>query len=365
MYGRWGIWRYALIILALGVMGIHTSAAQEEVDTIDMDQVYAEREFRYGIRAFHRGEYNKALLSLEKSLSLKPGFSLAQSWLARTYYRNGFTSTAIDMWSRMMDDGGLSAAMEQMVRILTYQREQPTSPEEGPKFVEFEKIEGRQDDVQVFKRPTAVHPNSNGGFYTVSFATNEVLEFSANGGLKRSLRGGIEGLNHPFDIAANPEEGLFITEFAGDRIVHCTPTGRVVKRFGQTGTGRGQLLGPQFISDDKNGYIYVTDQGNRRVAKFDYQGNFILSFGRSTTEFEGFRQPTGIFAYNDFIYVADKNRAAIDVFDESGNYLDTYRSKFMEQPEGVSLYGPQQLMIADEDQILRLELESRTFSPLT
>jgi len=347
------------------MMGIHTTAAQEEADTIDMDQVYAEREFRYGIRAFHRGEYNKALLSLEKSLSLKPGFSLAQSWLARTYYRNGFTSTAIDMWSRMMDDGGLSAAMEQMVRILTYQREQPTSPEEGPKFVEFEKIEGRQDDVQVFKRPTAVHPNSNGGFYTVSFATNEVLEFSANGGLKRSLRGGIEGLNHPFDIAANPEEGLFITEFAGDRIVHCTPTGRVVKRFGQTGTGRGQLLGPQFISDDKNGYLYVTDQGNRRVAKFDYAGNFILSFGRKTADFEGLQQPTGILAHEDFVYVADKQRAAIDVFDSSGNFLDTLRNSYLKNPEGLSLYSSQQLIIANEDQVLLLDLESRTFTPLS
>ncbi|MDZ7792474.1 MAG: NHL repeat-containing protein [Spirochaetia bacterium] len=365
MYGRRGIWKYALILLVLGVMGIHTTAAQEDVNTIDMDQVYAERELRYGIRAFHRGEYNKALLSLEKSLSLKPGFSLAQSWLARTYYRNGFTSTAIDMWSRMMEDGGLSAAMEQMVRILTYQREQPTEPKEGPKFVEFEKIEGIQNDVQVFKRPTAVHPNSTGGFYTVSFATNEVLEFSANGGLKRSLRGGIEGLNHPFDITANPDEGLFITEFAGDRIVHCTPTGRVLKRFGQTGTGQGQLLGPQFISDDKNGYLYVTDQGNRRVAKFDYEGNFILSFGRKTADFEGFQQPTGILAHEDFVYVADKNRSAVDVFDASGNFLVTLTSSYLKSPEGLSLYSSQQLIIADEEQVLLLDLESRAFTPLS
>src|SRR6056297_618351 len=318
MHGRQGLRKYALILLVLGMMGIHTTAAQEEADTIDMDQVYAEREFRYGIRAFHRGEYNKALLSLEKSLSLKPGFSIAQTWLARAYYRNGFTSTAIDMWSRMMEDGGLSAAMEQMVRVLTYQREQPTEPEEGPKFVEFEKIEGRQDDVQVFKRPTAVHPNMTGGFYIVSFATNEVLEFSANGGLQRSLRGGIEGLNHPFDITANPEEGLFITEFAGDRVVHCTPTGRVLKRFGETGTGQGQLLGPQFISDDKDGYLYVTDQGNSRVAKFDYEGNFVLSFGRATADFEGFQQPTGILAHDDFVYVTDKQRGAVMCLMQAG-----------------------------------------------
>ena len=355
--------KYVFLLCLLSVMSLQSLSAQQ----IDMDQVYAEREFRFGVRAFHRGEYNKALLSLESSLSLKEDFPLAQSWLARTYYRNGFTSTAIDMWSRMLENQReiMSAAMEQMVGTLKYRRELPEEPAEGPKFVEFEEIEGMQDEVRVFKRPTAVHPNSSGGFYAVSFATNEVLEFSANGGLIRSLRGGLEGLNHPFDIVANRDQGVFITEFAGDRIVHCTFTGRVLNRFGETGTGAGQLLGPQFITDDKDGYIYVTDQGNRRVAKFDYEGNFILSFGRRTAEFEGLRQPTGILAHNDFIYVADKNRAAIDVFDESGNYLDTFRSKFMEQPEGLSLYGPQQLMIADEDQVLRLELDSRTFSPLS
>lgn len=358
--------KYVLLLCILTVASLQSLSSQE----IDMDQVYAEREFRFGVRAFHRGEYNKALLSLEKSLSLKEDFPLAQSWLARTYYRNGFTSTAIDMWTRMMEnrDGAgdvMSAAMEQMVGTLTYRRELPVEPEEGPKFVEFEELEGTQGDVLVFKRPTAVHPNSTGGFYTVSFATNEVLEFSANGGLIRSLRGGIEGLNHPFDIATNPAEGVFITEFSGDRIVHSTFSGRVLNRFGETGTGAGQLLGPQFITDDTKGYIYVTDQGNRRVAKFDYEGNFILSFGERSNDFDGFRQPTGILAYNGFIYVADKNRATIDVFDESGNYLDTFRSTYMEQPEGLSLYGPDQLLIADEDQVLRLELGSRTFSPLS
>ncbi len=364
-----GMLKLTLFCLVFCVIGMHSINAQESPGdetsgTIDMDQVYAEREFRFAVRAFHRGEYNKALLSLEKSLSFKQDFTLAHSWLARTYYRNGFTSTAIDIWSRIIESDGLGAAMEQMVETLKYRRELPSIPPEKPKFVEFEQIDGVKEDVQVFKRPTAVHPTSAGGFYAVSFATNEVLEFSANGGLKRSLRGGIEGLNHPFDIVSNPEEGLFITEFSGDRIVNCTPEGRVKKRFGETGTGPGQLLGPQYITDDRDGYVYVTDQGNRRVAKFDYEGNFILSFGKSTNDFDGLRQPTGILAYNDFIYVADKNRAAVDVFDESGNYIDSLRSKFMENPEGISLYSPEHLLIADEDQVLLLELETRTFSPL-
>ena len=59
--------KYVLLLCILTVVSLQSLSSQQ----IDMDQVYAEREFRFGVRAFHRGEYNKALLSLEKSLSLK------------------------------------------------------------------------------------------------------------------------------------------------------------------------------------------------------------------------------------------------------------------------------------------------------
>jgi len=349
-----------LLIVCLLILPLAMMPGQ---DNFDMEQVYAEEELQFGVRAFHEGAYNKAVLSFEKSLSIKPDYTLAEKWLARTYYHNGYTSTALDMWSRLKEQGQLGAASNTMLSMLQYRRSAESGIEVPPKYVEFHKLEGTGDDGTLFIRPTSVVPDRDGGFYVVAFARNEVLKFSANGTIMRTFRGGIEGLNHPFDLAIN-REGLFITEFSGDRIVHCRPDGRVVKRFGETGTGPGQLLGPQYITDDGRGYLYVTDQGNRRIAKFDYEGNFILSFGKETAMFGGIREPTGIQAWNDFIFVADKKKQQLIVFDESGNYIKAIDSSLLQRPEGIALYREGELIVSDESQVLLFEIGTETFFPI-
>jgi hypothetical protein len=333
-------------------------------DKIDMDQFYAEQELRFGVYAFHEGAYNRALLSFEKSLSFKPDFQTAEEWLARTYYHNGQTSTALDIWSRLLEREVLGAADRTMISTIRYRRELLDEGEPAPKYVEFHSLRGSEGDVLLFKRPTSVVPDTDGGFYVVSFAGNEVVKFSLNGTLRRSLRGGLEGLNHPFDMTVNPKLGLFITEFSGDRIVHCTPDGRVLSRFGGTGTGEGQLLGPQYITDDGKGYLYVTDQGNGRVSKFDYEGNFILTFGDGPGAPERLDQPTGILAADDLVYVADKQRAAILVYDESGNFIRSVTSSYLEQPEGLSLYSEGKILVAEEKEVLIFDVELEVFSPI-
>ncbi len=353
-----------LFVVSMGVLNAQEGEA-EAPGRIDMDQFNAEEELKFGVNAFHDGAYNKALLSFEKSLAFNPEFRLAEEWLARTYYRNGQTSVALEIWARLLEQEVLGAAMTNMISTIRYRRERIEGTEvTEPKYVEFHRLEGAGGEVEVFKRPTSVVPSVDGGFYVVSFADNEVLKFSMNGTLKTTIRGGIEGLNHPFDMTVHPELGLFITEFSSDRIVRCTPRGRVLARFGGTGTGEGLLLGPQFITDDRKGYLYVTDQGNRRVSKFDYGGNYILSFGGVRGELESLNEPTGIHAVNDVVYVADKKRAEILVFDESGNFIRSIGNDYLEQPEGISTYKPGQLLVADENKVLLFDIETESFFPL-
>lgn len=355
-----GTYLYPLFILILLLMV--TGLYGQEI--LDMDQVYAEEEMQFGVRAFHEASYNKAVLSFEKSLSIKPEYRLAEEWLARTYYQNGYTSTALDTWGRLEEQGKLGAALQNNLSMLKYRRGAAGTGDGPPKYVEFFSLRGRDDDGTLFLRPTSVVPDRKGGFYVTAFAKNEVIQFSANGTIIRTIRGGIEGLNHPFDLSIHPVEGLYITEFSGDRIVQCSPDGRVIRRFGESGTGPGQLLGPQCISDDGKGYIYVTDQGNRRVVKFDYSGTYILSFGEETTVFRGLGQPTGILAYNDFIFVADKEKKQLVVFDESGNFVRTIQNRFLRGPEGISLYENGKLLVSDETHVLLFEIESESFTPL-
>ncbi|MCL1818736.1 MAG: 6-bladed beta-propeller, partial [Spirochaetaceae bacterium] len=65
---------------------------------LDFDQLRADEELRSGVRAFHNGFYNEAILSFQKSLSFKPAAAQTRSWLGRAYYLAGFTGAALAEW---------------------------------------------------------------------------------------------------------------------------------------------------------------------------------------------------------------------------------------------------------------------------
>lgn len=344
--------------------GEESSGATGSSGEIDMDRVEAEKEFEFGVRAYHSGEFNRAIQTFEEALAYTHDFMRARRWLANAYYRSGFVPTALDMWSEMLDTKNGTSALETKVRTLEYRRSIEGGLLDNPEYVSFHSIEAESEGVKVFNRPTSVMPAKDGGFYLVAFGSNEILKFNASGGLEKSIRGGIEGLNHPFDMLRNEEGFLFVSEFAGDRIARIRPDGRSILRFGSTGRGDGELLGPQYLADDGKGYIYVTDQGNRRVVKFDYEGEFVLSFGGRSSSFQGFQEPTGITHYRDRVYVTDNARGRMFVFDESGNYIRSYGGDTLESPEDITLFREGEFLIADGSRILRYIISQQKFEVL-
>jgi tripartite motif-containing protein 71 len=89
-------------------------------------------------------------------------------------------------------------------------------------------------------------------------------------------------------------------------------------QFGGSGTGNGKFSYPIAIAMDSSGNIYITDQNNRRVQKFDSNGNYQLQFGSGY-----FDTPQGIAISptNGYIYVADNYYATIFKFDSNGAYI--------------------------------------------
>ncbi len=325
-----------------------------------MDQVYADEEFRWGVMAYHRGLYNEAILSFEKSLSYKPQNTRTQEWLGRAYYESGFVSTALDIWENIIKRGEGTGVLQSFVETVKYRRGLGRELYEQERFVVAYEFSGKREEYNLFLRPVSVRSRGDGTYYLVSFGTNEVLLFGVSGGLLRRIRGGLESLDHPFDILETKDGHLFITEFEGDSIAKLTTGGSFIKRFGESGRGDGELLGPQFLASDNKGYIYVTDWGNRRVCKFDYEGNFILSFGQKKGDYEGLQGPSGIAIIEEKVYVADKLRGYIAVFDQSGNYITTLAEDDLAMPEGISVYNQKNLLVVDSGKIISYDAERET-----
>jgi len=336
-----------------------------DVADIDMEEITAREEFRWGVKAFHNGLFNKSILSLERSLTFKPENFRTRRWLGRVYYRSGFEQEAIKEWERILDAGGGGVLLENTVRILNARRGLADElSSEDSRFVIAQQVEGVREETQIFNRPGAVSPRSDGSYYLPAYGSNEILVVSANGAVINRLNGGLYSFDHPFDICRMEDGSLFVTEFEGDRISRVTDKGRRINAFGESGRDEGQLLGPQYITKDNEGYLYVTDWGNRRVSKYDYEGNFILSFGNQSGEAR-ILKPAGIVFHQDRLYVADKQEGSIKVYDKSGNYLRTLVKNSLEDPEDISVYDSDTLIVADTDDVKFINLSEEVIQTVS
>jgi len=353
--------RKSLCLVTLLFISVGIIAAQ----SIDMKAVEAEENLRWGIIAFNNGYYNKAVQSLEKSLALKPENPRILMWLGRSYYMSGMEDAALAEWDKVINAELAGSSLINFSELVKYRQLLTIRPDYEEKWVIHMDIDNMFNNFKLFERPTAAvaTADGSGGIYVVSFSSNQVLRFDANGALKATFDGGFDGYNHPFDIHPLKNGNFLLSEFSGNYVSLCNSDGTRLLKIGEKGISEGQLLGPQFIASDDAGYFYVSDIGNRKIVKYDLEGNFILEMGRRMGDYRGLSAPSGIALLDQKLYVADSVRKTVDVFDESGNYLESIMSGQLNHPEGLSVYGDD-LLIADGSLIQRYNIKMDRLSVL-
>jgi len=104
-----------------------------------------------------------------------------------------------------------------------------------------------------------------------------------------------------------------------------TPT--FVLAWGNSGSALSQFIGPFGVAADAAGNVYVVDNKNTRVEKFDYLGNFITSWGSGGIGNGQFNNPFGnAIDPSGNVYVVDRNNARIQKFTSTGAYVTQWGS---------------------------------------
>ncbi|MDR0655178.1 MAG: 6-bladed beta-propeller [Treponema sp.] len=337
-------------------------AQEADGGSTDMDALRAADEFRLGVLAYNRYAFNEAILSFERALSYRPGEERILDWLGRAYYRSGMDGAALRQWqaaARIFDRFSPEALLlgSRIETISNSRNLLPVADDDIP-YVESGRYPGTYGGNTLFRQPSAVLPLADGSVWVVAYGSNEVVRIDVNGLVRARLRGPLNGFDRPYDLARGQGGRFYLSELRGSRISVLNQRGEWQAYIGSRGRGDGNLLGPQNLAVDDEGYLWVVDYGNMRVSKFDPDGLFILNISGNTPFFGGFRSPTGIACKEGRIYVADQAARRIYMFDSNGSYEGSLDVEGLLGPESLRFLSDGRLLAVDANRILLIDTDS-------
>ena len=171
-------------------------------------------------------------------------------------------------------------------------------------------------------------------------AAAQLLEFGPNGAFIREIGKGLYAWSFAHSVRVDRNDHIWAIDKGSDMVVRFNPAGQVVMVFGRRRESAdpetkpweeveppltpvdGLFRQPTDVAWDSSGNIYISDgYVNSRVAKYDRNGDWVMSWGEPGTGPGQFHLPHAIaIDGEDRVYVGDRTNRRIQVFDTSGRF---------------------------------------------
>ena len=193
----------------------------------------------------------------------------------------------------------------------------------------FEFGDGAGDGDTQFRWPVALAFDSQERLYVTDEQNHRVTVFDSNGQFlhKWGTPGRGDGeFNGPAGVAAGPSAGsggdaIYVVDQHNARVQKFDSGGGFVGQWGSLGSGPGQFNLPWGVATDAAGSVYVADWRNDRIQKFTAEGEFLAAFGSAGYGEGEFQRPTQVAVDGEgYIYVADWGNERVQVLDSEGRF---------------------------------------------
>jgi DNA-binding beta-propeller fold protein YncE len=154
----------------------------------------------------------------------------------------------------------------------------------------------------------------------------------------------------PQGLTHNSKGDLLVADYENHRIQCYSSEGKYRFHFGAWGNSPRAFKYPVNLATDSQDNIYVIDEGNGVIKKFDTEGNFILQFedGLIGSVFSLSIDP------QDQVHIADLDNDRIVIFDSNGKAtpISAEQSKNLKAPCGVLCLNDGITIIGDRSEFL-------------
>jgi len=153
-----------------------------------------------------------------------------------------------------------------------------------------------------------------------------IIIFDTDGNFKSAWGEGTSV--NPHGVSIGPDKNIYCVDAGDHTVKQFNAEGKLIQTIGTPGKSSGRMSGTPFCHpthaavSSKTGDIFVSDgYSNAVVHKFDSDGKFIMSWGRSGTDPGEFNTVHNIAIDNDdWVYIADRENHRIQIFDTNGKF---------------------------------------------
>ena len=216
-----------------------------------------------------------------------------------------------------------------------------------------------------FNGPRGVTTDAEGNIYVADTYNHRVQVFGPDGAFLRQW--GSEGVlpgqfKEPWGIGVAPNGDVYVADTWNHRIQVFDREGKLLRAWGQFGEvaspydSPALFYGPRDVAFAPDGSFYVSDTGNKRVIKYDANGQMVAVAGGLGDAEGQMQEPVGIaYSPEGVLYVADTWNQRIQAFDADLYFL---RSWPVYAWEGMSVVNKPYLAVDAEGHVYATDPES-------
>ncbi len=188
-----------------------------------------------------------------------------------------------------------------------------------------------------FESPYGLTIDGKGNLWVADMGNSRVQEFSSTGTYMSQIK-----TSYPLGVVVDSGEHVWVTNLFA-KVTELGMTGETIRTFGSEGTENGKLKTPWGIAIDKEGHVWVADEGNNRVQKFSSTGEYLAQY--SVTK------PHGLtIDGSGNLWVA--YAASVEEMSSAGTVLRTFGSEGtgngqFKEPQGIAVGAEGIVWVAD------------------